>query len=321
MSRMLVFALAAFLSVPTPAMTLGQIDAFLKTTCGNAVMTDTDTAAVYVSGGRYGSTSAGGRVKTPGWVLVSPLEPAQPVRQFRTLDGAVDMDVQGSTLWVLTYTAIEEWHLPSGERKGVYPTTLDGRPLTANLTQALGFSRDGDELVIAHGRSGLSIFDTVTRQVVHEEELLVSQSPLESTVKDVAVKDGVAIFVLDNFTLAGSGEKPAFHGAVAYDVKARKVLRELEILDPGVESITVSGDEAFVSWGTPIWVFSWESLLNDRNPKPLRRVWDFKATGYPKGKPSMSGDAMLTCFLTFSPSGSGLGRLSPKALDRRALGL
>lgn len=242
--------------------------------------------------------------------------------QIETLAAPLDVVKVGSSTYILTTTGLEEWNLAKFERLGAYKTNILSRPYEKD-ENAKAIAVYKNKLVIAHGRLGISFFDLTSKQVTRAFPLVVSQRPLESSVNGITVSGKYAFAVLDNFSLVGPNEKPAFRGIVVIDLETEKIVSELDGMDPGADSISSDGKVAIVSfYGQPIWKYSISSLLKSsaKVPDPLRRIFKFPELGHPTGHASLDDKYYYTCFSRAPKPGEGSYFVRiPTTLDRRIL--
>jgi hypothetical protein len=302
-----------------PAEASKSKEAFLKLAdCANVVRFDGES--LYSGKGPYLDKFSGDRKKIPATLdLVPLLTPLAPI-SLATLDGVVGIERIGTSLYVLTYSGIEEWDLSAHERVAVYPTH--------NLSRELGYHEHATGLVqfdgllfISHGRLGLSIFDPNAKRVISLEGLVPSQRPLESQAVDIALSGSTALIAMDNFSMVKEG-KPALRGFVVYDLKARRVLKEVEGLDPGATSIAISGSTVIVGFDGPIWKFDIKSIVNGgKSVKPARMIYQYPIKGEPRGKPVLDETNLYTCFRTSTETQGGPHAMVPEVWERSVLGL
>lgn len=282
-----------------------------QTTCGRVVRFDERN--LYQGFGRQRDV--------PGKVRVTELGATESIELVTT--GAVMGIVNdGDVMYVLTPTLIEEWDLPTRERKGEYPTyALSGAFDRGETAQS--FARHGDMLIIAHGRLGVSFFDLKTKRLTNQFRLIPQQLPLQSQAMGVTVQGDHAYVVMDNYHLVRPGEGPqAFRGIVVIHMPTQKVLSELDGMDPGVDQAISDGENLIVSFrGMPIWKYTLASLRGNKLPEPALRLWKFPMKGHPTGSPAMDAKYYYTCYMTPPPRGEngGFYKNIPMVLDRRVM--
>jgi len=291
-------------------------------TCGSFVRVD--NANVYLGFAQYKYGSEEPRAAIPAHVNVAPLNGAEPF-SLATNDGALDMITDGSTAYILTYTSIEEWNLDSKTRVSEYPTTTTQGALEYKQ-HASQFVRYKNELVIAHGRFGLTFFDLKTKKITSQMHLIDRQLPVESQATGITVQDNLAFITLDGYSLFEPGhEQKVFRGIVVVDLDTNTQVGEMDGLDPGATSIVSDANRAIVSFGgNPLWKFNLHTLATTKSnelPSPLLRLFKFPMKGHPVGSAAMDDQYYYTCYSTPPPSGSGLMIHAPLALDRALVGL
>lgn len=276
--------------------------------CGNFMRFDEEN--VYTS---QGMNQSG--------VRFTPLSKAGEF-QIETLAPPLDVVKVGSSTFILTTKGLEEWNLLKFERLAAYKTNILSRPYEKD-ENAKAVAVYKNKLVLAHGRLGISFFDVASKQVTRTIPAIVSQRPLESSVTGVTVSGQYAFAVVDNYSVVGQNEKPAFRGIIVIDLETEKVISELDGMDPGADSISTDGKVALVSfYGQPIWKYSISSLLKSSTkvPEPLRRVFQFPEIGHPVGHASLDDKYYYTCFSRVPKPGEGsLFIREPRTLDRRVL--
>jgi hypothetical protein len=301
-------------AAPDPELVKSTLEG--ERSCGNFVRFDVQN--LYLGFGRYRKAFEEPRSPIPGLLIVTPLGHNEQHFGLSTLDAAIDAVRDGDSLFVLTYSAIEEWNLNTHARVAVYDTYAIGGA-KAYMEHAQGMARAGDKLVIAHGRLGVSFFNLKTRRLTHQFRLVQNQLPLESMATGVSVTGNTAYLVLDNFSLVQNG-KPAFRGLIAIDVVGEKILSQLDGLDPGADSIITDGKKAIVSFaGNPIWKYSLASLGAKTLPEPENRLWRFTPAGNPTGAASLDEKYYYSCYSFAPEKPGGIYRNGPIALNRAQL--
>lgn len=286
--------------------------------CGNFVRFD-DRAA-YTGFGPYRRALEEPRQPIPGTLRVAPLD-GKEARTIPTSDSAMDAISYQDSVFVLTYSGIEELTLDGLARRAIHPTTSDAGPL-AYKEHARSFARYGDVAIIAHGRLGLTFFDLRQRRLVRELRMFDRQRPLESMITGVTVFGRHAYAVVDSFSLVPAGQRQPFRGIVIVDMETMRVTAELDGLDPGADAIAADDESVVVSFGgIPIWRYRRSELRGTRLPEPERRSWTFPERGHPIGAPLLDGDWYFTCFLRAPEEPGGQYVRLPRVLDRRAGGL
>ena len=284
--------------------------------CSNFVRYDKEN--IYLGFGSYKRKFEEPRQPIPATLQVTSI--INPAVNFKiaTADAAIDSLRDGKSLFILTYSGIEEWDLLQKSRVAIYPTT-PFRGTLAYLQHAQSFARFGDKAIIAHGRLGVSIFNLKTKQVEKEIHLLQRQLPLESTAVGVTVQGKYAYIAMDNFSLVEKGH-PAFRGLVVIDMTREAVVGELDGMDPGADAVVSDGKKLIVSFGgIPIWKYALNSFRGSQLPEPENRVWRFPLKGHPTGIPSMDDKYYYTCFYQAPAKPGEPYKKLPLALDRRVL--
>lgn len=310
---LLLFGLTAF-SKPDSDQIKRALES--ATACSNFV--SFDDRNLYLGFGPYRRMFEEPRSPIPGALVIIPLESPANKLALPTADGAIGALTVGQTLYVLTYTGLEEWDVASRARKAIYPTFAVAGPL-AYKQHAQAFARWGDKLIIAQGRLGVSFFDLKNKRLTNQFPLVQTQNPLESMATGVAVAGDFAYVLMDNFSLVENG-KPPFRGFVMIDLKTERVVRELDGLDPFATAVMTDGHQLLVSFGgTPIWKYPLTALDGSKMPEPTHRVFRFPLKGAPTGRPSMDDKYIYTCFAHEPASPGSAPQYSPLALDRRVL--
>jgi hypothetical protein len=317
----LLAALFAFAPLAHAAPDSELVKATLEasSTCENFVRFDDQN--LYLGFGIYRHQWEEPRQPIPGHLTVVPLGRNDQQFILSTLDSALDATRRGDFLFVLTYSAIEEWNISSHIRVATYPTyAYAGGPMKY-MEHAQAWARLGDKVVIAHGRLGVSFFDLRTRRLTNQFRLVTSQLPLESAATGVSVSGNTAYVVMDNFSLVQNG-KPAFRGLILIDVPGERVLSELDGLDPGADAVITDGNRAIVSFGgNPVWKYSLANLTGRGLPEPDQRIWRFPRAGNPTGAPALDAKYYYTCFMQAPDKPGQAYKRVPLALNRAQLNL
>ncbi len=236
-------------------------------------------------------------------VLTAPLT-------LPTTSSIIDVARSGDRVFALATDHLEEWSLARRSRIANYPTILTDAPLKYKQ-QPTALLLHGDDLFIAHGRIGYSVFNITKRQLVDARPILTDQAPLESMAVGIAdIGHDQALLAIDNFSAVENG-KPALRGFLVLDLRTHEVTREIDGIDPGAESITALGDRVLVGFNPPVWSFSVENILQGQSA-PLQRVWNFPQGGHFTGKTWMDAETYYGCFIQ---SGQH-GQPAPLAIDR-----
>ncbi len=240
-------------------------------------------------------------------------------RIISTRAAELDLVRTGDTLWILTPAGIEEWSLSGLQRIAVHPTFNAGRR-PANWEYPTAMALYKDQLVISHGLWGLSIFDTVSKKIVHQAPLVQEQAPLLSMATGVAVAGDLAYFSMDDVTMRRPDQKPAFRGIVVYNLATRTTEHNLDNMDAGADALATDGEKLIVSFmGIPIWKYKLSTLRGSVVPEPEQRIWKFGIKGHPIGRASMDEEYYYTCFLEAPETRGGKYTKTSVALDRKSI--
>jgi hypothetical protein len=311
---LLLVSLSAFAG-PSPETVKHALES--QPACANFVRFDDEN--LYLGFGSYRNGWEEPRHPIPATLRVSSL--SRPAESFvlPLKDAAIDSVRDGNALFVLTYSGIEEWDLSSRQRAAVYPTYAYGKEM-AYMEHPRAFARYGNTLIIAHGRLGLSFFDLKTRRITNQYRLLQEQLPAESMAMGVAVSGKYAYVVMDNFTMAPPGKKPAFRGVIVIDMESEQVIRELDGMDPGVDAAVADKGSLVASFGgMPVWKYNLGDLNTSTLPGPAAQIWRFPSQGHPVGKPAMDEKYYYTCFLRAPEKPGGSYKAVPVAFSRSEL--
>lgn len=278
-----------------------QRQAFLLANgCSNAVFMEGEN--LYIGFGNYLNHVGGVREPVPShFDIIHVTKPDQRV-SLATQDGVVGFQVVGTSLYVLTYSALEEWDLATFKRVATYPTYKIERDMKYK-EHATGLVYFDGKLFLSHGRLGISVFDVASKSLVKQERLVPGQWPLESQAVDITRVGTKALIAMDNFSLVREGAPP-FRGFVVYDLPTMSVDREVPGLDPGATSIVSDGRRAVIGFDGPIWKFDVATILSSAKAAPMQLVWKYPLQGHPIGKPFMTSRYLFTCFLK-APSRPG----------------
>lgn len=289
--------------------------------CGNFVRHDDQN--LYLGFGTYSYGLGKARDPRASIFRVVDLN-THAITDYRTEDAVVDVVTKETTAYVLTYSFIEEWDLRSQSRQGLYETHVYHKDL-GRFEHAVAMAPYGDKLVIAHGRRGLSVFDTNTKVVSDALRLVEEYAPLESKVTGIAVYGQYAYVVLDSHHLVRPPQKQPFRGLIVVDLETLNVVNQLDGMDVGADALSVDKDFLVVSFaGQPIWKYSRLALHTTQTlPPPLEYIWSFPVKGHPTGKAFLGEDKYFTCYLVppDKNSGSKLYQNVPMVLDRQQLKL
>lgn len=314
----LLFMTGLASAAPDPETIKKTLEA--QPTCGNFVRYDEQN--LFLGFGPYKKGIEEPRSPIPAKLRIVPFSGAQGF-DIATNDAAIDIVTDGAKAFVLTYSSIEEWDLPSRQRTAEFNTYVTNRTLRYK-EHARSMARYKNKLIIAHGRLGVSFFDLGTKRVSNQFSLVKWQLPLESMATGVTIQGKLAYISMDNFSLVDPRQgKPPFRGIIIVDMESEKVVAELDGMDPGATSINADGASAIVSFGgIPIWVFAIDALKGQKIPAPEQRVWKFPLAGNPIGAATLDEKYYYTCF-SKAPAhpgeNGGWYRKVPLALDRRVL--
>ena len=199
----------------------------------------------------------------------------------------------------------------------LYPTYLAPGPL-AYKEHARSFAKYKNQLIIAHGRLGISIFNIDTKHILNQFRLTTSQLPKESMATGIVVVGNYAYILMDSFSLVSEGKQP-FQGIVVLEVETQKVIAEVDGMDPGADAITSDGKKILVSFmGSAVWKYSLDNVQGSSLPEPENRVWKFLG-GNPTGRATMDEKYYYTCFSKAPKERGGAWHNVPVALDRKIL--
>jgi hypothetical protein len=291
-----------------------------QTNCQNFVRFDNDN--LYLGFGIYRQAFEEPRQPIPATLKIVPLQNPAQAFTINTADAALDVVTDNGTLWLLTYSGLEEWDRASWQRRAIYPTYALSRPM-AYQEHAQAFARYQNKLIIAHGRLGVSLFDLQSKREINQIRLAQEQAPLESMATGVTVQGKYAFVVMDNFSLVPYG-KPPFRGLIVIDMEQEKVVANMDGMDPGADAVLNDGQNLIVSFGgMPIWKYSLSRLTAGVLPSADRHIWQFPIAGHPTGLPSLDAKYYYTCFLKAPVNGSNGGYYTrgPVVLDRSGSGL
>lgn len=284
--------------------------------CGNFVSFDAQN--IYLGFGPYKNGVEEPRNPIPSRLRVASILDSSSSFDLATSDAALGAERIDNSLFVLTYSGLEEWDLAEKRQVAVHPTYFKAGPM-AYKEHALGFARFQDKLIIAHGRLGVSFFDLNKKRITNQFRLLTSQLPLESMATAATVQGNYAYVVMDNFSLVANG-KPPFRGIVVIDMRNEAVVATLEGMDPGVTSIVSDSRTLLIGLGgMTTWKYSLSTIGGDVLVEPVLRVWRYGIPGNPLGAPAMDEKYLYTCFYRSSEKPGQPGKRAPIALNRAAL--
>lgn len=254
-----------------------------------------------------------------GGVKMISLSNPEDTHILKTKDVALDLIPTADGIFILTPSGLEEWNPSTLERVAVHATSTTPPTALAKKQYPHGMARFENQLIIAHGRGGLSFFDLTSRRLLRQVSLVDGQRPLESMATDVIVQGERAYVLMDNYSLVRLGKQP-FRGIVVVDLRRGAVVAELDGMDPGADALVSDGKSLIVSFmGVPIWKYNLKSLKTQMLPEPVNRIWQFNVPGHPTGKPAMDDKYYYTCFSKSAEGPGGSVRRLPMVLDRRVL--
>ena len=265
------------------------------------------------------------RPPTPGYF--DRVELANPEKTVRTqtTDGVLDFAVDGRSLFVLTYTAIEEWDAVTLKPLATYPTYHYDNDFKYKQNPS-SWTRVGDKLVIAHGRLGYSVFNLKTKSLETQAMFAIRYNivnrpaPVESQAVAVApYKGSQVIFLMDNFSR--SDDKPALRGFLLFDLNQHEILKEIPDLDPGAESLlNLKGTLSIGFPGFLVKVPAVDFPDHVNFEEMANRTWSFPAKGTPIGRPTFDEKNIYTCFRKAPEKPGGKYESIPMILNRKVLG-
>jgi hypothetical protein len=253
---------------------------------------------IFLGYGFYSNSSGGFHLQKPTLMTVIPVSRPEHKFQIEISDSAIDLITHGDLLYILTYTGIEEWNTQTWTRLGVYPTQNYSTEL-AFEEHATQMAEYKNQLVISHGRLGISIFDRDLKKIIFQQKLVQNRLPLESKATGIAVIGDKAYVALDSFTLQEDPHAPKkpFQGIVVFDLQSRNVISELDGMEPGSDNLFAYNNRLIVSfYGIPLLKFGVERLTGTRMPGPQSRISIFPEQGRLLGKPTLDSEYIYTCF-------------------------
>ena len=176
--------------------------------------------------------------------------------EIQTADAALDMALTHSRGWILTYSGLEEWTRDFSQRLAIHSTWGGPGDQLFYKQHAMGMVLVGEQIWIAHGRLGITVFDINKKTITQTFQLLNDQRPLESMATGILLRDGKVFVAFDNFS-PPLNEKPAFRGWMIFDPATFKLLSKAEGMDPGVSHIFQNKQFIFASVnGHALWKYS-----------------------------------------------------------------
>jgi len=288
-----------------------------QSACDNFVKFDDNN--IYLGFGPYKISLNDPRQPIPGKFRVVPFD-GSPAYDLNTNDSTLDAITVGPSTYVLTYSAIEEWNVAKQQRIGIYPTFDAGGPMMYKQ-HAMAMALWNNQLIIAHGRLGVSIFDLQKKHIVKQIPLVQELLPLESMAMGVTVQGNTAYVVMDNFTLGEYQGQQPFRGVITIDLPSQQVTRQLDGLDPGADKIIADNKTLVISFGgNPIWRYDLSSFAGSKLPTATDLIWKMPVKGWPMALPFMDDKYYYTCYAKKPATGSTYINV-PMALDRATMHL
>jgi hypothetical protein len=284
-----------------------------QTSCSNFVRFDENH--LYQGYGPYKLMFEDPRSPIPGKFTVTSFD-TKETQTLQTNDSAIDIVVEENHAFVLTYSGIEEWDLTTQQKVADHPTHT--QTAVTYKEHAESFARYQDQMIIAHGRLGVSFFDLKTKKITGTIELIKQQAPLESQATAVSIIGKLAYVTMDSLSLVTQPPRP-FTGIVVIDMEKKKVVSELKDLDIGSDAVASFGNKLIVSfYGFPIWKYD-VSLFKGKNlPAPQTRLFRMPYPGHPIGAAEMDEKYYYTCY-HFRQTEESPAAVKPMALNRKVL--
>lgn len=235
------------------------------------------------------------RVGDLGQIAITGLGQTEAFDLPMTRD-AVDLKIQGQTLYVLTTGTIQEWSMTERKMISEMPTINTDIRLQHG-EEATGMDWHGTSLVISHGGMGYSIYDTVNHKITDHVLVLRDQFPMESRLTSVVVVGDQAIFSVDNWTLSMPDQKGAFIGFLVMDLNTGKEIHRSPGPDVGNEMMVLAGDQLIVGYGMiPLHAFKLSDVLNGKRAMIQKIVMTYPVHGHPIGRAFYADNKLMTCF-------------------------
>ncbi len=194
--------------------------------------------------------------------------------QASSASAVQDLLLTDTTLYILRKDRIEEWDLASGERR-YESSTLPDSPWLPSGGEARGMALWGDQIIIAHGRMGFSVYSLTDHKAVASQPLLQDQQPLESEITGVVVEGNEAVFVATSYSLTGNGSKPAFRGFVIWDLADHQEKHRALGLDPGARGLMLQEQTLLVDFGGLFQTFDLKDVRQSKKVRIRRAEWKF----------------------------------------------
>lgn len=265
-----------------------------------------DSLYLYSGTGAYKRGVEEPREAIPGRLDLVSLDESHPDKVIATLDGPMSIVRKENILYVLTYSGLEIYDLNNFDRLGNFETFSLNQP-----KQYRQHSRSmvlwNDLLFIAQGRLGFSVFDTKQNKIIIQRPLLADQLPLESEFMDVTIAGGKIVFAASSFSMPEHGH--AFRGLVIVNPISFKTEKQLDILDPGIENIFVSGSKLFANYGPVMWSFPLEEIMAGNKAVSHNNIPIDLNKGNFVGKGIAEGANFYSCY---NQRGSGPGKPSKR---------
>ena len=278
---------------------------------------------VVTGGGIYWPMGTEVREAMPSPLTLIDTANNDEVTVVETSDSSVDVASYNDRLYVLTYTGLEERSLDGQTLVKIHPTSKSGANLgyREHATRMAIFE---NRAFISHGRSGLSVFNLDTKVIEEQITLVPLQFPLESQATSVAISGDKVIVLMDNYSLIQRDEKQAFRGIIVINARTLKVEHQLDGMDPGADSLNVSGDDLLVSYmGLPIWKVRLADLKGSKFPKVRAYIMKFGVPGHPVGAAWVDEKYYHSCFNKHpaTPEDEQVVTRTAESLDRAAIRL
>jgi len=211
-------------------------------------------------------------------------------------------------LFILTESNLEVWDL-SGQK---HLSTLVTHPHFSApynfYEQPRGLDVSTDKIYIAHGVYGVIVLNKKTEQF---EKTIATQS----TVRDLAITQGVAVAVIDNNTQDG------FHGFALINLATQQVKKYIKVENVFPESVTIEGDTLLVGYFSTIWKYRTQDVLTQDSPAVLGRTVSFPAgPGTIIGKAYYDNKYMYACYEGVDAQGQN-PRSKTVVFDRKSVSL
>lgn len=270
--------------------------------------------------GPYWPLGRNERFNVPSPLRVIPLG-STSMMETQTLDSGIDALQIGDRLFVLTFDALEERMADSLDLVQAHPThNLDQQELKYRQ-HPTAMIRSGNQILISHGRLGVTVFDLATRSITKRVALLQSQMA-ESEAVGLTLAQGKIFVLMDSFTLPSPGNPPVFQGLIVIDPATMTVEKELAGMDPGASEVVAMNDGLLISYlGMPLWKFRYQDLNGTKLPRPRAVVFSFGMAGHPTGRLLVDDTYIHGCFMKMPDAPGGRVVNIPRSLLRTDLKL